>query len=191
MLRAFVIAVIATITVASCTSPLDLDVDRDKLYADGTVHPKRLSMYYHFLDSAYEAIVTDTSYLNTIWIEPDPSFWRVTIPQLIFELPQSIEPTFEMTPFVNTLSFGTTKVPTDGVYRPCINTESWLEGAYIDPFGLTVPFHWYADDRGRQIRLAYYHLPTENLIKASIQIAITDPSGLRYTTYRALITLEY
>ena len=190
-MKALLSAVLVSMFVAACTSPLELDVDRTKAYTDGTVHPKRLSMYYHFLDSAYEAIVTDTGYLNSIWIEPDPAFWRVTIPQLIFELPKTIHPSGQMSPFVHTLCFSTDRQPTDGVYRLCVNDNSWIEGEYLDPFGAVVPFQWYADDRGRQIRIAFYHLPTENIVKASIQVAIVDPSGARYVSYRALITMEY
>ncbi len=190
-MKPLLLSILAILAMSSCTSPLDLDVDRDKAYADGAFHPKRLSFYYHFADSAYEAIVTDTSFLNTIWIEQTEPFFEITIPQFVFELPQTIEPTLQHTPFVSTLCFATQKRPADGLYRLCINDNSWMDGAYIDQFGITVPFHWEADDQGRQIRLAYYQLPRERLIKGSIQVALADPAGARYVTYRALITMEY
>jgi len=190
-MRPLLLSLLAIVVMSACTSPLDLDVDRDKSYVDGAFHPKRLSFYYHFADSAYEAIVVDTSFLNTIWIEPSEPFYEITIPEFIFELPRSIEPTLQHTPFVSRFSFATQQRPADGLYRLCINTNTWMDGAYIDQYGITVPFHWYADDQGRQVRLAYYQLPAERLIKGSAQIAIADPAGARYVTYRALITMEY
>ena len=194
-MKALVVGLMALALISSCTSPLDLEVNRDKAYADGSFHPKRLSFYYHFADSAYEAIVVDTTFLNSIWIDQTEPFFEVTIPEFVFQLPQTIEPTLEHTPFVSTLCFASNEQPADGLYRLCINSNSWMEGAYIDQFGIMVPFRWpnpwYADDQGRQIRLAYYQLPRERLIKGSMQIALTDPATARFVTYRALITMEY
>ena len=71
---ALMIAVGAVVLLHACSSPLDLDVDRTKNYPDGGTHPTRLSLYYYFGDSAYEAIVTDTLLLNNIWIEIGSQF---------------------------------------------------------------------------------------------------------------------
>jgi hypothetical protein len=184
-------AIVTTIVMASCTSPTDLDIERTKTYMDGAVHPTRLSFYYYFGDSAYEAIVSDTSLLNSVWIERGTTPWTVTVPLLKFELPDSIHATQQNTPFPRTISFSTTGQLADGVFRTCTNVNSWISGEYLDLYGNRVDFNWMADNTGRQIRMAYQALPDERLVKGSMQIVLADPVKPAFATYRALVTLEY
>ena len=191
-MKAFFYALFVTLTIVACTSPLDLDVDRTRTFSDGAKHPLRLTFYYYFGDSAYEAIVTDTAFLNHVWIEEGINAKQVTIPGFIFQLPRPFLPTIEYSPFVNKLCFQTEQQPADGVFRLCQNENSWLQGSYLDATGKPVPFRWMADDLWHRIRLAYYDIPEESLIKGSMQIVIIDPVlPTRIMSYRALITMEY
>lgn len=187
----WLVAIVTTIVMASCTSPTDLDIERTKTYMDGAVHPTRLSFYYYFGDSAYEAIVTDTALLNSVWIERGTTPWTVTIPMLQFDLPDTIRATQQNTPFPRTICFSTTQQAADGVFRSCQNNNSWISGEYFDLYGNRVDFNWMADNAGRQIRLAYQALPEEQLVKGSMQIVLADPVKPAFATYRALITMEY
>ncbi len=186
-----VLAMVTALFTYACQSPLDLDVDRSKLYTDGALHPMRLSLFYYFGDSAYEAIVTDTAFLNTIWIERSSTPLRITIPRLQFSLPDTIRSTTSISPFVRTFSMSSDNKPCDGVFTMCSSFNSWVSGEYYSNAGIWVPFQWMADDKGRQIRLAFYEVTGERLIKASIQILVTDPTATRYESYRALMTMEY
>lgn len=191
-LRIVTAAILTIIAMAACTSPTDLDVDRSKTYMDGAVHPHRLSFYYYFGDSAYEAIVTDTAMLNSIWIERGTTPWQVTIPLLQFDLPDSIHASGTNTPFPTTVCFSTTKQLADGVFRSCTNPDTWVSGEYIDLYGGVVPFTWLTDNAGRQLRIGYYKVDNEDLVKASLQIVLQDPVRPgAYATYRALVTLEF
>jgi hypothetical protein len=175
----------------ACTSPLDIDVDRTKHYPDGGTHPTRLSLYYYFGDSAYEAIVTDTTLLNNIWIERGVTPYRITIPTLEFHLPDTIKASAQFTPFVRAFAFSSTNVLCDGQFTMCTSPLSWLAGEYLNPKGAWEPFKWSTDTDNRQLRIAYYDVPTERLVKASLQILVGDPYVQRYSSFRALITLEY
>lgn len=180
-----------TFAMMSCTSPLDIDVDRTKSFSDGSVHPLRLSLFYYFGDSAYEAIVTDTSFLNSIWIEPSSGMFEVTIPNLQFNLPDSARGAVGQTPFVKSFCFSSNRKPSDGSYSSCMSANSWIAGVYLDDNDKWQTFHWPADDRGRQIRLAYYHVEGQKLVKGVIQILVLDPKRARYESYRAVISMEY
>ena len=193
-LKAIALLIVGIGLFSACTSPLDLDVERSRTFVDGAKNPTRLSFYYHFGDSAYEALVTDPTFLAKIWIEPQVGSEQltITVPQFIFQLPINVTPTAEHNPLVKTLCFASHQQPTDGVFRSCTNQNSWMEGLYLDERGDPTPFNWMADNTGRQIRLAYYNVPEENLIKGSMQVIVTEPIyGQNYASYRALITLEY
>lgn len=174
----------------ACSSPMDLDVDRTKVYTDGAVHPTRLTLYYYYGDSAYEAIVSDTSFLNTIWIERSTTPYTVTVPGLQFRLPDTVKGTPLYTPFVREFCFSSTSKACDGVFTMCQSPKSWLSGEYLAN-GKWLPFDWMADAQNRQIRLAYFEIPEERLIKGSIQINVADPNYPRYASYRVLLTMEY
>ena len=188
---AVMIAVGAVVLLHACSSPLDLDVDRTKNYPDGGTHPTRLSLYYYFGDSAYEAIVTDTLLLNNIWIERGSTPYRITIPTLEFHLPDTIKASPQFTPFVRAFAFSSTNVLCDGQFTTCTSPLTWLAGEYLSQQGTWEPFKWSTDTGNRQLRIAFYDVPTERLIKASLQILVGDPALPRYASYRALITLEY
>ena len=191
MRRTLFIIGIVVLMLQACTSPLDIDVDRTKHYPDGGTHPTRLSLYYYFGDSAYEAIVTDTTLLNNIWIERGVTPYRITIPTLEFHLPDTIKASAQFTPFVRAFAFSSTNVPCDGQFMMCTSPLSWLAGEYLNPKGAWEPFKWSTDTDNRQLRIAYYDVPTERLVKASLQILVGDPYVQRYSSFRALITLEY
>jgi hypothetical protein len=191
MRRTLFIIGIVVLMLQACTSPLDIDVDRTKHYPDGGTHPTRLSLYYYFGDSAYEAIVTDTTLLNNIWIERGATPYRITIPTLEFHLPDTIKASAQFTPFVRAFAFSSTNVLCDGQFTMCTSPLSWLAGEYLNPKGAWEPFKWSTDTDNRQLRIAYYDVPTERLVKASLQILVGDPYVQRYSSFRALITLEY
>jgi hypothetical protein len=191
MRRTLFIIGVVVLMLQACTSPLDIDVDRTKHYPDGGTHPTRLSLYYYFGDSAYEAIVTDTTLLNNIWIERGATPYRITIPTLEFHLPDTIKASAQFTPFVRAFAFSSTNVLCDGQFTMCTSPLSWLAGEYLNPKGAWEPFKWSTDTDNRQLRIAYYDVPTERLVKASLQILVGDPYVQRYSSFRALITLEY
>jgi len=191
MRAALFIVVSSVLLLYSCSSPLDLDVDRTKHYPDGGTHPTRLSLYYYYGDSAYEAIVTDTTLLNNIWIERGSMPYRITIPTLEFHLPDTIQASPQFTPFVRAFAFSSTDVLCDGHFTMCTSPLTWLAGEYMNQQGAWEPFKWSTDTDNRQLRIAYYDVPTERLIKASLQILVGDPALPRYASYRSLITLEY
>jgi len=189
---AVVAIIIVTSFLAACSSPNDLDIPRVERYADGAKHPTRLSIYYYYGDSAYEAIVTDTSLLNSIWLEYSSNPCEVTIPQLVFALPDTVTASPEFTPFVRSFSISTDRQPADGTFRVCSNAESWIAGDFLEQDGRTTSFKWGFDSTLRQIRVAYYMVPGENLVKGSFQFIVADPRyPSRYQTYRAIVTIEY
>lgn len=196
--RSMIIAL--ALAFMSCTSPLELDVDRDATFIDGSTHPKRVSVYYHFADSAYEAIIIDPTWLETVWIErapvpggnADTYRYSISIPQLVFEVPQTVRPSKERPVMVHRFSLSCRQQPADGQFRYCINPSSWIQGLIFDERGGDPePFQWLADERGRQLRLAFFAVPQQRIMKGSIQLALVEPRGQRYSTYRALITMEY
>ncbi len=189
-LVAMLIMVTAVLSYA-CKSPVELDVDRTKAYVDGAVHPTRLSVYYYFGDSAYEAIVTDTAFLNTIWIERSTTPYRLTIPRLEFSLPDTIRPNIDQSPFVRTFCFSTDNMICDGVWNLCQSPSSWMAGEYFTVNETWSPYQWAADDQGRQIRIAFYEVEGARIIKGSTQILVSHPYDSGYESYRALLTLEY
>ncbi len=180
-----------TLLFVGCDSPMSLDVNRTTWYADGAVHPSRLQFFYYFADSAYEAIVTDTSFLNQIWIERSQSPWTITVPQFLFQLPSSVRATSTTSPLVRSFCFGFDQHPVDGLFRSCINMNSWLEGEFIESNLTVSPFHWMANTSNRQILIAWYKPIDNNLLKGRIVIRVQDPVTYRLVSYNALLTLEY
>ena len=189
------LAIISLVVIAaSCSSPLDLDVDRDKEFADGAINPKRISFFYYFGDDGYEAIINDTALLNTIWLIPREQFYSVTIPKFEFHLPDTLRPGFPYNPFVNSLSFSVEDRLADGFLRLCVNTDTWFKGTYEDQFGNPIQYVWPADDWSHQFRLALYQVEGLRTIKGTVQIVLEDPSfppGARWRIYNALMTIDY
>lgn len=192
-----IFAIIAIIS--ACTSPLELDVDRDKTFIDGAVHPRRVSIYYHFADSAYESMITDPVVLESMWIERatgigpqgNTDLYSVTIPELAFTVSNELRPSKERPVMVEAFSFSCERQPADGEFRFCVNPRSWIRGRYLEDREAFIPFMWMADDRGRHIRAAFTAEPEQRIVKGSIILGVTEPRGQRSATYRARITLEY
>jgi hypothetical protein len=155
------------------------------------VHPTRLTLYYYFADSAYEAIVTDTTFLHQIWIERDREPWQVTVPYFSFQLDTTIKASINQTPLVRTFCMSFQRYSIDGLYRTCVNTNSWLEGEYIDASYLTQQFHWPANNNDKKIQIAWFHPESEKLLKGRVAIQVRNPVGPNTVTYNALMTLEY
>jgi len=179
--------------IAGCSSPLDLDVDRDVKNIDNIVSPTRLTMYYHFGEQGYEAIVTNQELLKTILIDKSAYPCKVTIPQFLFNLTNdpSITATPLYSPFIRTFSFSVSAQPADGFYRNLVNANSWMAGEYIDIASSMQSFNWVADNAGREIRIGFFTVADENLVKGFVQFLLVDPASPRYVQYRALITMEY
>jgi hypothetical protein len=191
-----VLGIITTIVlVAACSSPLDLDVaDRTKEYTDGAVNPKKISFFYYFGEYGFEAIVIDTAILNSIWVIPDGTLNRVTIPRFEFNLPDTLRPGYPHSPFVNSLSFSTENWVTNGILRKCVNADTWFKGTYMDQFGTPITYQWPADDWSHQFRLALYQVQGQRTIKGLVQIVLEDPAfppNARWVTYQALMTIDY
>lgn len=148
-------------------------------------------MYYHFGDQGYEAIVTNDELLKSIRIDKSSYPCKVTIPQFLFTLSDTMQATPSFSPFVRTFSFSNTAQPADGFFRNAVNKDSWLAGDYIDVTSAHQEFKWMADNSGREIRIAYYTIADENIVKGFVQFFVVDPASPRYITYRALLTLEY
>lgn len=191
MRTALLIAFGAMLLLYACSSPLELDVDRTKTYPDGATHPTRLSLYFYYGDSAYEAIVTDTALLRRIWIERGSTPYKITIPALEFRLPDTVQASPQFTPFVRAFSFSSSNARCDGQFSMCTSPVTWFSGEFLTKQGAWEPFQWSADVTNRQLRIAYYDVPHERLVKASIQILVADPGSPRFASYRALITFEY
>lgn len=186
----FFVLVIGILT--SCQSPMDLDVDRKEWYSDGAIHPNRLSLYYYFGDSAFEAIVTDTSFLNTIWIERNLTPWQVTIPEFNFSLGDTIHATYGQTPLVRQFCFSTYKQRTDGFYRSCVGNNSWIEGEYYDAMYQRQTFRWMTNSGDKKILIAWFQPDGQQLIKGRMAIRLANPANpLDTATFNGLFTLEY
>ncbi len=187
-----VLIVLALAVLGGCESPMELDVDRTEQYMDGSVHPTRLSLYYYFGDSAYEAIVVDTSFLNTIWISKGTEPWTITIPQFNFTLSDSMQATPEHSPLVREFSFSIENQRVDGFFRSCINTNCWLAGAYLDQMKVSHDFRWYSNILDKQILLAWFRPEGQDLVKGRMAIRIINPMNPSDTvTYNGLFTVEF
>lgn len=175
-----------------CQSPMDLDVDRQQWYSDDALNPKRLSLYYYFGDSAYEAIVTDTSFLNQIWLERSTKPWQITIPEFIFSLGDTIHATLGTTPLVRQFSFSTYKQNVDGFYRSCTGANSWIEGEYYDQMYVRQQFRWMTNALDKKILLAWFQPDGQQLIKGRMAIRVANPANtLDTATFNGLFTMEY
>lgn len=178
--------------VGSCQSPMDLDVDRKEWYSDGALNPSRLSLYYYFGDSAFEAIVTDTSFLHQIWLERSSTPWQITIPEFNFSLGDTIHATFDYSPIVRQFSFSTTRQNVDGFYRSCVGGQSWIEGEYFDAMYQRQQFRWYTNNNDKKILLAWFQPDGQQLIKGRMVIRVANPANsLDTATFNGLFTLEF
>lgn len=187
----FLLASCLVLTFVSCSSPLELDVDRDVRNIDNIVSPSRLSMYYYFGNQGYEAIVTNEALLKSILIDQSTYPCKITIPQFLFTLSATDTATPAFTPFIRTFSFSSIAEPADGFFRNAVNKDSWITGDYIDITNAHQEFNWMADNSRREIRIAYYTVADEKIVKGFIQFLLLDPATPRHVTFRALLTMEY
>ncbi len=186
-LRALVLAMM----IGSCSSPMELDVSREMWYTDGAIHPNRLTLYYYFGDSAYEAIVTDTSFLNQIWIERGHTPWQVTVPQFVFQLDTALHATWTQPTLVRAFCFSFQRYNVDALYRSCQNANSWIEGEYLDITYSRVPFRWMTNDSTKVIQIAWFKPEEQNLLKGRLQIQVLNPSHQQMATFNGLLTMEF
>lgn len=180
-----------TLLTAACTSPLELDVDRDIRNLDRIVSPTRLSLFYYFGDQSYEAIVINQELLNSIKIDKSTYPCKVTIPQFLFTLSDTMQATPGQSPLVRTFSFSCIAQPADGFSRNAVNKDSWMAGDFIDITGAHYEFKWMADNAGKEISIGYYTVPEVSLVKGFVRFLVIDPATLMPVTSRALLTMEY
>lgn len=188
---------------ASCSSPLDLDVDRTVNTIDHKFSPTRMSLFYYFGNEGYEAIVVDTNLLKTIIIDKsvysDTYECTVTIPQFLFTLSDDLNDTLAVrpySPFVRAFSFSTLAQPADGNYRNSVGNTSWMACEYLDIDNSIKRVNWPANNAGKEIRIGFYTVKGENLVKGFAQIIIinpapADPTKPEFVAYNALITMEF
>lgn len=175
----------------ACQSPMALDVDRTTWYSDSSIHPKRLSLYYYFGDSAYEAIVTDTAFLEAIWIERNQDPWRITIPRFNFALSDTLKATISNNPLVREFCLSVDQQKIDGFFRTCTGANSWLSGEYFDMLYNRSNFRWLANSQDRTIMLAWFKPDNQNLVKGRMVIRVANPVITTDTaTYNGLFTIE-
>jgi len=190
MLKILALTVLVTL-IASCTSPLDLDVDRSMRYLNGEVPVKRASLYYYYADSSYEVIYSDTALLNTIVIDTLSVPMRVTIPRLA--TPQfGCMPTPTETPIVNAFSFSVDHMMANDSSSSCVNSKTYFNAKHMDLFGTTNDYQWFADASGRRMDIGFIELRKLRTVKGRIVIRVVNPDNpLRVMTTNALLTLDY
>lgn len=186
-----VTTVALVLTLASCKSPLELDVDRSMRFLSGEVPAKRASLYYYYADSSYEAIFSDTALLNTIVIDTLSEPMRVTIPQLATPrfgcLPNTTE-----TPIVNAFSFSVDHMKTNDSSTTCVNTKTYFYAKHMDIFGAMQDFQWFADSVGRRLDIGFIELRKLRTVKGRIVIRVINPDDpTKVMTTNALLTLDY
>lgn len=178
-------------TLASCKSPLELDVDRSMRYLSGEVPAKRASLFYYYADSSYEAIFSDTALLNSIVIDTLSEPMYVTIPQLATPrfgcVPNSTE-----TPIVNAFSFSVDHMMTNDSSSACVNPKTYFYAQHLDKFGATQDYQWFADYAGRRLDIGFVELRKLRTIKGRIVIRVVNPENpMKIMTTNALLTLDY
>lgn len=66
-----------------------------------------------------------------------------------------------------------------------------MAGDYIDVTNARQKFNWMGDNSGREIRIAYYTVADEKIVKGFVQFLLADPASPRTVSFRALLTMEY
>lgn len=182
---------VLVLMLASCKSPLELDVNRSMRYLSGEVPAKRASLYYYYADSSYEAIFSDTALLNTIVIDTLSEPMRVTIPQLATPrfgcLPNTTE-----TPIVNAFSFSVDHMKTNDSSMTCVNPKTYFYAKHMDRYGAMQDYQWFADATGRRLDVGFIELRNLRTIKGRIVIRVVNPDDpTKIMTTNALLTLDY
>ncbi|CAN5549721.1 hypothetical protein BH10BAC6_BH10BAC6_00160 [soil metagenome] len=178
-------------SLASCKSPLELDVDRSMRYLSGEVPAKRASLYYYYADSSYEVVFSDTALLNTIVIDTLSEPMYVTIPQIATPRFGCI-PTSTETPIVNAFSFSINHVMTNDSSSACVNPKTYFYAQHLDKYGATQDYQWFADYTGRRLDIGFIELRKLRTIKGRIVIRVVNPENpTKIMTTNALLTLDY
>jgi len=178
--------------VVSCSSPLELDVDRTMTYTDGVVSPFRATLLYYFGDSAYEAIYSDLRLLQSIKIDTMKHPSRITIQQL--NSPRfATAPSAQYPVMIQAFGFGLHDQPADEVVRDIVNGFTFLNVDLLQTDNTTSRnYLWFIDGVTRRLRVGFIQEPLKRIVKGRILIQITDPyrDNKTVTTY-GLLTLDY
>jgi hypothetical protein len=177
--------------VAACSSPLDLDVDRTSGFNDGTVSPHRVSMYYYYSDSSYEAIFQDTAILNGILIDTSVKPFRVSIKRLPMpEVPWTCN--MPWTTMVKSFCISTDRQPADNQTELTVGAQSWMAVQHLDTSGAKKEYLWFADSLGRQLRVGFSAVDYLRTVKGRVNIFVVDPQRPALSnSYNAVITMDY
>lgn len=183
-------ALVTTVFVVGCSSPLELDVDRSMAYNDGTVHPTRVSLLYYFGDSAYEAIYIDKSLLESMVIDTSQSPYRITIPQ--FTTPMfSCTANWDYTPLVKGFGLSVDAQPCDEVVVDVVNRRTYVNVEMKHMDGRRADYLWFVDGSNKRMRVGFVSSPDNRLIKGRVVINVVDPDRPRVLNYYGVLTLEY
>lgn len=182
---------VTVVIVGSCSSPMELDVPRTRIYLDSLVNPTRMSLYYYYADSAWEAVYTDPLVLSKCFIDTGAAPFNVTIPAL--RTPKfACMPTDYYSTVVTSFSFSSIRQACDGMSQNCIGSNAYMFAKHKG-VGDSISEHlWFADMSGRQIRIGYTAVPELRLVKGRINLSVIDPLlTSRFLSFNAILTIEY
>jgi hypothetical protein len=185
-----VAALVTSLIIVGCSTPLDLDVDRSMVYNDGTVHPKRVSLLYYFGDSAYEAIFIDKTLMESIVIDTSSSTYRITIPQMATPM-FSCTANWDYTPLVKGFGFSVDRQECDENVIDVVNRRTYVnvEMKHVD--GRRADYLWFVDGSTKRMRVGFVASPENHLIKGRLIIHVVDPDRPRVLSYYGILTVEY
>jgi hypothetical protein len=186
------ISLVLISALGSCSSPLDLDVDRSVRYIDNVVSPHRAALFYYFADSAYEAIYSDARLLGGIKIDTSVTPARISIVQI--NSPRFLAvPSFSQPVMVEAFGFGLHDHPADETVRDVVNGSTFLNVNLLQSDNVTTrSYLWFIDGVSRRLRIGFIHQPEKRVVKGRIIINIIDPHrNNAVATYYGLLTLDY
>jgi len=178
------------LALTSCSSPLDLDVDREMSYRDDIVHPRRMSLLYYFGDSAYEAIYIDPALLASIEIDTATRPFVVTIPQLNTPL-FACSASEAFSPIIQGFGFSTIAQPCNERIVDIVNRSTFMNVETLQRDGSRREYLWVVDGVSRRMRLGFVASPENRLIKGRIALSVADPDRPRVLSYYGILTIEY
>lgn len=184
------IGLVAAIMLTACSSPLDLDVDRDAAFRDNILHPRRMSLFYYFGDSAYEAIYIDPALLESVEIDTTTRPYLITIPQLNTPL-FSCTASETFSPIVQGFGFTTIRQPCNERIVDIVNRSTFMNVEALHRDGSRKEYLWLVDGTNRRMRLGFVANPENRLIKGRIAISVVDPDRPRVLTYYGILTIDY
>lgn len=189
--KAFAVAaLVTTVFVVGCTSPLELDVDRSMAYNDGTVHPTRMSLLYYFGDSAYEAIFIDKTLMESVVIDTSTTPFRITIPQLSTPM-FSCTANWDFTPLVKGFGLSVDAQACDEIVQDVVNRRTYVNVEMKHMDGRHADYLWFVDGSTKRMRIGFVSSPANRLIKGRVIINVVDPDRPRVLNYYGVLTVEY